>query len=79
MGLDHEALATIAKDFLQKNLTAINAVPSDAAIAAPLMAIILLEDYGDSSARLVLTELSAHPHYGGSAVKAVRAIQTRHP
>ncbi len=74
-----KSLVTLAKDFLQKNLAAIQAAASQAPIATPLLAILVLEDYGDTSATHVLTDLTSHPLYGESARKALGAIKARNP
>ena len=75
--INDKSLATIAKDFLQKNLATIQAAASSAPIASPLLAILLLEDYGDTSATQVLTDLASHPQYGESARKSLRVINAR--
>jgi hypothetical protein len=74
---DHKSVATIAQDFLQKNLAAIQAVVSGTPIATPLLAILFLEDYGELSAIKVLTDLTPHPLFGTAARKAVTAIESR--
>ncbi len=75
--VNDKSLAAFAKDFLQKNLSAIQATASPTAIATPLLAILLLEDYGDPSATQVLTDLASHPQYGESARKSLRVINAR--
>lgn len=77
--IDHKSLATIAQDFLQKNLAAIHAAPSGAPIITPFLAILVLEDYGETSATQVLTDLTFHRLYGDSALKSLRAIKARNP
>ena len=77
--INDKSLPTVAKDFLQKNLATIEAAASSAPIASPLLAILLLEDYGETSATPVLTDLTSHPLYGNSALKSLRAIKARNP
>lgn len=71
------SLPAIVTDFLQRNLAAIQAVASDIPIASPQLALLFLEDYGERSARQVLTDLISHPLYGTSANRALRAINAR--
>jgi hypothetical protein len=74
---DHKSVATIAQDFLQKNLPAIQAVASSTPIASPLLAILLLEDYGEPSATRVLTDLTTHPLFGTAARQARTVVEGR--
>ncbi len=68
---------TVAETFLQKNLTAIQAEAADTPAVSPLLAIIILEDYGERSATQVLSDLASHPRFGAPAVKALKAVQAR--
>jgi hypothetical protein len=76
--VDHRSVATIAQDFLQKNLAAIQWVASSAPVVTPLLAILFLEDYGEPSATKVLTGLTPHLLFGTAARKALTAVEGRH-
>ncbi len=64
-----------AEDYLRRNLPAIQVTTSG---VAPVLAILILEDYGEPSAAQVLTDLGAHPLFGTAARKALTAVEGRH-
>jgi hypothetical protein len=63
-----------AEDYLRRNLPAIQETTSG---VAPVLAILMLEDYGESSAARVLRDLGAHPLFGTAARKALTAVEGR--
>ena len=67
----------VAEAFLQKNLTAIQGAAADTSAVSPLLAILVLEDYGEASATQTLKDLASHPRFGAPAVRALKAIQSR--
>ncbi len=68
---------TVAETFLQKNLPAIQSATPDTPVVSPLLAIVILEDYGERSATQVLSDLASHRVFGAAAVRALKSIEMR--
>jgi hypothetical protein len=72
-----EPSATMAVEYLSRNLSAIQAASSGSPLVAPILAMLLLEDFGDASATQLLSELVSHPLFGSAARKALIAVEAR--